>query len=140
MSGNEAHTPIREIKNCENFIKPTFACFREIKSPRNIRRIRYSGFLYLDKPWHSRYNFWTVNFSSLATGKLSDNISLENVTAIYRGPCLLSECGAGLHFQFGDNQKPYPNPTETYPTYINKKEVEQSQVQSRTIDKILHAP
>ena len=35
-SGNEAHTPIREIKNRESFVKPTFAHFHEIKSPRNM--------------------------------------------------------------------------------------------------------
>ena len=34
--------PVREIKICENFVKPTIACFHEIKYPRNIRRIRYS--------------------------------------------------------------------------------------------------
>ena len=42
-SGNKAHIPIRENKNHDNFVKPTFACFREIKYPQNtcIRRIRY---------------------------------------------------------------------------------------------------
>ena len=42
-SGNEAHIPVREIKNRnkKKFIKPTFACFRETKYPQNIRCIRY---------------------------------------------------------------------------------------------------
>ena len=42
MSGNEAHIPVRENKNRKFFfIKPTFACFREVKYPRNIRHVQY---------------------------------------------------------------------------------------------------
>ena len=42
-SGNEAQTPVRNIKKTRKFVKPTFACFREIKHPRNIRCIRYNN-------------------------------------------------------------------------------------------------
>ena len=35
-SGNTAQTPVRNIfKKTRKFVKPTFACFREIKHPRN---------------------------------------------------------------------------------------------------------
>ena len=34
--------PSAKLKNHENFIEQSFACFGEIKYPRNIRRIRYT--------------------------------------------------------------------------------------------------
>ena len=39
-SGNEADIPVCENKKHEYFVKPTFACFRKVKYPRNRRRIR----------------------------------------------------------------------------------------------------